>query len=159
MGYIERNAWACGIAIALVYTPYLYVVLQWPLAALGLFWAAAGAVVVLLVIFHIGNAVADRNIRRTGTTPPLDERDWRIERSAARWAGFVLGAAVLAWTAIQIVALPVAAIAPAEVGAARASLPLDVAMTAVHWLFAGFVVANLVYYAGIVIGYRRSFVG
>jgi hypothetical protein len=29
------------------------------------------------------------------------------------------------------------------------------AMGAVHWLFAGFVIANVAYYGGIVVGYRR----
>lgn len=163
MGFHEKSAWACLISIGLVYVPYFAVVLKHPMAALGLFVLAAIALVVLLVTFHIVNAVATRSIRTTGDTPQVDELDQRIELHAAKWAGFGLAAAVLAWILLIAMLLPVAGVdtikqlatTGVEASPADFAVPVFSAMAAVQWLFGAFVLANVVYYGGIVIGYRR----
>ncbi|MEO1495932.1 MAG: hypothetical protein AAFV43_02155 [Planctomycetota bacterium] len=163
MGFHEKSAWACLLSIGLVYVPYFAVVLRHPMAALGFFVLATIALVVLLVIFHIVNAVATRSIRATGDTPPVDELDQRIELHAAKWAGFGLAAAVLAWILRIATLLPVAGVVTikrmaangVEVSPADFAVPVLSAMAAVQWLFAAFVIANVVYYGVIVIGYRR----
>ena len=42
-----------------------------------------------------------------------------------------------------------------EISGLNFAIPVFSAMVAVHWLFAGFVIANMAYYGGIVLGYRR----
>jgi hypothetical protein len=42
-----------------------------------------------------------------------------------------------------------------EISGLDFAIPVFSAMVAVHWLFAGFVIANMAYYGGIVLGYRR----
>jgi hypothetical protein len=42
-----------------------------------------------------------------------------------------------------------------EVSPSSYAIPGFTAMSAVNWLFAGFVFANIAYYGGIVFGYRR----
>lgn len=149
MNFQEKSAWACLLTILGIYTPYFLVVLREPLAGPGLFVAAAVGQAVLLTLFHIVNAMATRSMRASGRTPPADELDRAIEGSAARWAGFVLAFAVMAWILVTWFAVLVTA-APAVTG-----VPIHTALAAVHWLFAGFVLANVVYYGAIVAGHRR----
>jgi hypothetical protein len=146
MNFHEKSAWACLVSMLGTYAPYFVVVLREPFAGPGLFVAAAIGLVLLLTLFHMINAIADRSIRTTGTTPTPDELDRAIEGAAARWAGLVLAFAVMSWILIAWFAVLVAA-GPA--------VPVDTALSAVHWLFAGFVFANLVYYGAIVVGHRR----
>ncbi|MFV9505959.1 MAG: hypothetical protein AB4911_15515 [Oscillochloridaceae bacterium umkhey_bin13] len=152
MSFHEKSALACFISICLVYVPYFMLVFRFPMAALGLFWVSAVGLVALLTGFHIVNALATRSIRTSGGVPPVDELDQRIELKAAKWAGFILAFAVTTWILVAMYALPVLS---NGVSPSSYAIPMVTAMTAVHWLFAGFVLANIVYYGGIVFGYRR----
>ena len=153
MSFHEKSAWACLAAIGGVYGPYFYLAWRYPPAALGVFWISALAVAGILVAFHVVNALATRSIRTTGRVPPVDELDRSIELAAARWSGLVLAFAVFTWILFAMYLLP----AGVARGAADTAAPTIVA--AVQWLFAGFVLANLVYYGGIVVGYRRLRLG
>lgn len=163
MGFHEKSALACLISIGVVYVPYFAVVFRSPMAALGLFWIAAAALVVLLAAFHIANGLATRTIRTTGNVPNLDELDQRIELQAAKWAGFTLACAVVTWVMIVMHWLPISGHELAgfatPIGStptpSHFAIPVVRAMATVHWLFAGFVIANIAYYGGIVLGYRR----
>lgn len=162
MSFHEKSAWACLLVIALVYVPYFAFVLQFPMAGLGLIWVSTVGVVVLLSVFHAVNALASRAMRRSGP-PPFDEMDRTIELNAAKWAGFILAFAVVSWVLVAMFLLPMigsgamreAKATGVDVSDANFTVPVLTAMTAVHYLFAGFVFANLVYYGGIVFGYRR----
>jgi hypothetical protein len=163
MSFHEKSAWACLVGISVVYIPYFTLVLRFPMAALGLFWLSAIGLAAILVVFHTVNAIATKSIRSHGEVPPVDELDQRIELKAAKWAGFVLSVAVLAWIIIVMYAAPVIGglgveqvkLAGGEISPLNFSIPVFTAMVSVHWLFAGFVIANLAYYGGIVLGYRR----
>jgi hypothetical protein len=163
MSVHERSAWACLLAITAVYVPYFWLVLRSPMAALGLFWVSAAGLVVLLVAFHVINAIATKSIRARGDYPPLDELDQVIELRAAKLAGFVLAFGVMTWILVTSFAAPVLGGGGVEAATLNAdpplpsamTIPLMTAMVAIQCLFAGFVVANLAYYAGIVFGYRR----
>lgn len=163
MSFHEKSAWACLVGIGVVYVPYFTVVLRFPMAALGLFWLSAIALVAILIVFHAVNAIATKSIRSHGEVPPVDELDQCIELKAAKWAGFVLSIAVVAWIFIAMYSAPVIGGSAAAQGklagndnsTLNLAIPVISAMVAVQWLFAGFVIANMTYYGGIVLGYRR----
>jgi hypothetical protein len=144
------------VSIVAVYVPYFYIVWRAPLAYVGLFWLAVIVLVGLLMAFHTANALATKSIRATGDTPPLDELDRLIELRASKLAGMVLAVVVIGWSMAAMFGAPVLGLGqPVEANLAEAAVPLLPALAAVQALFAGFVLANLVYYAGIVVGYRR----
>lgn len=152
MSFHEKSAWACLISLAVVYVPYFWLVLRFPMAAIGLFWVSTLVLAVLLTAFHVVNALATRSIR-SGRMDPVDELDERIELQAAKWAGLILGIAILTWVIIAMCSI-------VEMGAgaglaATTAVPKLTAMAAVQWLFASFVLANAVYYGAIVFRYRR----
>jgi hypothetical protein len=82
---------------------------------------------------------------------------------AAKWAGFVLSIAVLTWIMIAMYSATVigggvaeqAKLARNEISNLNFAIPVFSAMVAIHWLFAAFVNANVAYFGGIVLGYRR----
>lgn len=118
--------------------------------------------VVFLTAFHVVNAIASPSIRKTGDVPPLDELDRLIEFRAAKISGFVLGVAVISWCLVTAIGAPalgmqeLAERATADVaGSANFSIPVTYVLLAIHALFAGFVLANIVYYGSIVFAYRR----
>ena len=152
MSFHEKSAWACVVSIGLVYVPYFVMVFRYPMAALGLIWVSAFGLAALLSVFHIANAIATRSIRTTGNVPPIDELDRRVELNAAKWAGLTLAFAVFTWILVAMYTIPVIG---GRAGAIQFAVPVFTAMTAVHWLFAGFVLSNVTYYGGIAIGYRR----
>ncbi|MDX1964633.1 MAG: hypothetical protein SFX18_15895 [Pirellulales bacterium] len=166
MSFHEKSAWACFWGIAVVFGGYFWLVWQAPLAFVFLL---AGAVLVLtavLVAFHVVNALATRTIRQTGDTPPLDERDRLIELRAAKFSAGVLAAVVVIWSCTALLLLPAISLEQLAVAQAAAefpsaganpqslSLPLLPVLNGIQLLFAGFVLANLAYYGGIVAGYR-----
>ncbi|MBM3845754.1 MAG: hypothetical protein FJ405_05640 [Verrucomicrobia bacterium] len=163
MSFHEKSAWACLVGIVVAYVPYFTVVLRFPMAAIGLFWLAAIVLSAVLVVFHIVNAIATKSIRSRGEVPPLDELDQSIELKASKWAGLVLSIAVVTWILVATYsallvggsALEQAKLAGSEVSTSAFSISVFSAMVAIHWLFAGFVIANVAYYGGIVWGYRR----
>lgn len=153
MSFHEKSAWACLISIALVYVPYFWFVLRFPMAAVGLFWVSAFALAALLASFHVVNAIVTRSIRATGRVPPVDELDEKIELQAAKWAGLILGLTIVTW--VLIVMYSILNIGAGEELSSSRGVPMFTAMAAVQWLFAGFVLANAVYYGAIVFRYRR----
>ncbi|KPL90132.1 hypothetical protein [Herpetosiphon geysericola] len=156
MSFHEKSAWASLLAIGVVFTPYLVVVLRQPLA-FGILIVAVIALVLILTGFHIVNAISSKLIRERGVTPPIDELDRMIELRAAKYAGFVLACAVLTWCLFALVFVSAWGVSaggePSNLAEFR--VPVTQALTAVHWLFASFVLANCVYYASIVVGYRK----
>ena len=159
MGYQEKSAWACSGSILVVFVPYFLAVFQAPMAYVALFVMAVVGLVALLAGFHIINAIVSASIRKSGDVPKPDELDRIIELRAAKLSGIVLGVVVLMWLCTVMLWFPVMGIreiaAAAEPVAADFSVPVVKAMLWVHGLFAGFVVANLVYYGAIVASYRR----
>ena len=152
MSYHEKSAWFCLGSILLVYTPYFAVVFRYPLASLGLFVIAAVVLTAVLSCLQIGYALFGserRQILSTGTTPQPDELERLIELRAARTAGVVLGVVVLVWSLAAVY------MAPAVGFAQQLTIPLGTAMLAIHLLFAGFVLANLVYYGALIVSYRK----
>lgn len=162
MGFREKNAGICGLSILMVFTPYFWFVFPYPMAHVALFSIAVFCLVAILVGFHIVNAVATPSIRKSGDVPVADELDRFIEFRAAKSAGIVLAVAVLSWSIAAMVGVPIQGVAKVvasqsenPVSELDFAIPVIKAMRWVHLLFAGFVLSNLVYYAKIVIGYRR----
>lgn len=114
-------------------------------------------------MFHAVNAIVTKSIRSSGEAPPVDELEQLIELKAAKWAGFVLSIAVLTWIMIAMYSATVigggvaeqAKLAGNEISNLNFAIPVFSAMVAIHWLFAAFVIANVAYFGGIVLGYRR----
>ena len=95
--------------------------------------------------------------------PKRDELDRGLELKAAKIAGIVLSVCVICWLMIAMYGIPAVGVSqlsqaePVEGAEAisQFSVPVNDALQAVHTLFAGFVVANVVYYGTIIAGYRR----
>ena len=163
MNFHEKSAWACGAAILLVFVPYFAIVFRHPMAFVGLFILAVVGLVALLGVFHVVNAIATPSIRKTGDTPAPDELDRIIELRAAKLSGTVLATVVLTWSIIAMFGIPALGVgeianenAAGEVlSPADFAIPVTQAVFWVHLLFAGFVIANITYYGGIVAAYRR----
>lgn len=161
MSYHEKSAWACMLAILLIFIPYFAIVLPHPMAFVGLFVLAVFGLVALLVGFQTLNAIFSPSIRRTGDTPALDELDRLIEFKAAKLSGFVLAFVVLAWTIAMMYLAPAVGVAEitkleaaGQAQASNFSIPVNQAVFWLQILFAGFVTANIVYYGRIVASYR-----
>ncbi len=163
MSFHEKSAWACVLSILVVFTPYFLVVFWYPMAHVGLFVITVALLVAMLVVFHIVNAIATASIRKTGDVLAPDELDHIIELRAAKLSGLVLATVVVSWSIAAMFGVPaqgvIAIVAENAAGAPVASSSFAIhvtqAMFWVHILFAGFVVANIAYYATIVAGYRR----
>jgi hypothetical protein len=153
MSFHEKNAWACLIAIVVVFVPYFLIVFQYPMAFVGWLVLAVIGLSVLLAVFHIVNALATRSIRQRGDTPAQDELDRLIELRAAKLSGIVLAVVVVVWSLSAMFGVPT--IAGEGTASSQFAIPIMQVMIAIHLLFAGFVVANLAYYGSIVAGYRR----
>ena len=164
MGFHEKSAWACLLGTALVFTPYFVVVFRSPTAFVGLFVLAVMVQVIFMAVFHAVNAIMSHSIRMTGDAPPRDELDRMIELRAAKISGVILGMVVICWCMIAMFGAPTMgvqeialakALDGAELSTTQFAIPLANVLLAVHMLFAGFVMANLVYYGSIVVSYRR----
>ncbi len=156
MSFREKSAWFSLVSIVGVFVPYFIIVLQNPQAFIGLFAAAVVVLAVLLAGFHLVNAAATASIRKRGDIPLADELDKLIDLRAARVAGLVLVFVVVTWCLG-------AAVGAAGLDLSTASSLVSIsglqALTAVHTLFAGFVISNLVYYVTIILGYRKLMYG
>ena len=167
MSFHEKSAWACLVAIAALFGPYFFVTFTRvePLPFFADTIAVLGISLILavaLAVVHIVFALTSAYVRRQGALPPPDEREARIELLAAKIAGLVLGMVVLLWCLTAYVGIPVntiqelAANQPPAPDFKQFAVRAQDAMFFVNLLFAGFVLANVVYYAAMVIGYRRS---
>jgi len=162
MGYQEKNAWACGCSVFVVFTPYFWFVFSNSMTYVALFAIAVSVLVALLIGFHIVNAIATASVRKSGDVPAPDELDQAIELRAARLAGLLLATAVLSWSMAAMVGVPAAGVtniaaanADRVVTASDFAIGVPEAMRWIHMLFAGFVMSNIAYYGAIVFGYRR----
>lgn len=153
MSFHEKSAWACLISMVAVFVPYFWVVFHQPLAYLGLLVLAVIVQVVLLVVFHVVNALTTHSIRQRGDAPPQDELDRLIELRAAKLSGGVLAVVVAVWSLGALFGVLV--IAGDGATGSHFTIPVLQTLVAIHLLFAGFVLANLAYYGSIVVGYRR----
>ena len=163
MGFREKNAWFCGLSILVVFMPYFYFVLHYPMAQVAFFLIAVISLVLMLSGFHAINAIATKSIGDSGDVSHLDELDKVIELRASKWAGIVLGVAVLLWSLAAMIGVPIEGVSSvvalqqteASANDSDFSIPGANAMFWIHLLFGGFVLSNLVYYGKIVAGYRR----
>jgi hypothetical protein len=163
MSFHEKSALACLTSICVVYVPYFVVVFRYPMAALGLIWLSAIGLVVLLGAFHFAIAIATRSVRRTFDTPPVDELDQRIELRAAKWASVTLASAVVTWILYAMYSMPAIGAGVfeqvtangAEVSSSDFAVPVFMAWQPFSGCSPDSYFANVAYYGGIVIGYRR----
>lgn len=158
MNYHEKSAWICTICLLAVYVPYFVVVAMYPAAYIVLFVAATVFLALLMGGFHAVLAITNPKVLKSGDTPDLDEMDRLIELKASKFAGIVTGVLVIVWTLNAFILIPANALPSANVtdpGSAVASISVARALVAVHVLFLGIVIANLVYYVSIIVGYRR----
>ncbi|MFT5300537.1 MAG: hypothetical protein ACI814_001315 [Mariniblastus sp.] len=87
-----------------------------------------------------------------------------IEQRAAKWSGLILGIVVITWCMLVMYGAPLLGVQELhllnasdgmELLPSSFAIPVSDVLLAVHVLFAGFAIANLIYYATIVISYRR----
>ncbi|MGI9519302.1 MAG: hypothetical protein ACR2NP_19785 [Pirellulaceae bacterium] len=150
MGFHEKSAWVCLLCILVVYVPYFWLVFSVPHVAVSIV-AFVGATIVLALLmslFQVMVALSTRRVWTTGDVPPPDERELIIELKASKIAGIVMGCAVIIWCML------------AMVGIAGVSddgeVSHRIAVLGCQSMFAAFVFANVVYYASLILGYRRS---
>ncbi|MDG2182623.1 MAG: hypothetical protein P8L78_13100 [Mariniblastus sp.] len=162
MGFREKNAWFCFVAIFVVFAPYFYFSLQYPVEHVSVFFIAVIGLVILLSVFHAINAIATKSIRESRDAPQADELDAVIELRASKGSGVILMALVLIWCLVAMWSVPVEAVSntviqqegsasPDELGFAITSAE---ALLWINLLFAGFVVSNLTYYGKMIASYR-----
>lgn len=163
MSFHEKNAWACLVSLLLVFVPYFVFVLRNPVAYIWLFILAVVVLGGLLTAFNVINASLFAVNSKSGELTQLDERDKTIEVRAAKISGLVLGFAVVTWCLNTMIGVPIIGKREwVDSGLADGnslsdySIPAETVLMAIHLLFAGFVIANLVYYLAIIVGYRRA---
>jgi len=163
MSFHEKNAWACLLAVLAVYIPYFSFICREPITSNVLFVAAVVFLAVLLAVFHATNAIFSKKTREAGDTPKLDERDRIIDLKASKISGFVLGLCVIVWCINAMLRFPFIGFANLA-SSSSLDAPADLSsfsisgFVAIWWvqlLFAGFVFANIVYYATVIFFYRR----
>ena len=159
MSFHEKSAWACLGSILVVFVPFFLVVFNTPgyPVVVAAFLASVVGLITLLTVLHAWFAIGSKSIRQTGDAPPMDEREVGIELRATKISSIVLGVVVMFWCLGAYGSIPFGgAEQVAEAPGVMLPVPADDALFAVHLLFAGFVVANVVYYLAQVIGHRRS---
>lgn len=163
MAFHEKSAWVSLLSIVGVFVPYFVVVFQQPMAFASLFVVAVIVLVFLLTGYHIVNSIVTASIRKRGDIPPQDELDRLIELRAAKISGIVLAAVVICWCMLAAFGAPALGVSvivntsglESSTSPDQFSIPVFSALTAIHVLFAGFVVSNVVYYGAIITGYRK----
>ena len=149
------------------------------------FIGAVIVLVVILVVSHTAIAIRSARIRKTGKVPEPDEREIGIELKAMKICSYVLSVVVITWCISAYVGTPIArvkhhraiaslnelqpderqelagqALTDQDHGDPSPSnllpIPAHDALFFIHVLWMGFIIANIVYYAVIVFGYRRS---
>lgn len=158
MSYQEKNAWACISAIAATFIPYFSIVFREPMAFPGLFLLAVAGLVTFLVAFHVVNAISTVSIRKADDALKADESDQGIELRAAKFSGTVLATAVILWFIAAMFgarAFGIESVGGDLKSYAGTVIPISQIVLWGHILFAGLVVANIMYYAKIISGYRK----
>ena len=163
MSFQEKNAWACLLAILVVYIPYFSFTLREPAPSIVPFIAAVVFLVVLLIVFYALNATVSKQIKGIDPQPKPDEREQYIDLKASKIAGFVLAVWVIVWCVNAMLLLPFVEFSTPATNASldsttSISLVSISGIVAIWWvnlLFAGFIFANTVHYATLIFFYRR----
>ena len=160
MAFHYKSAWIEMVATLAAFIPYFVVVFRNPLAFPGMFIAAVIFQVLLLVAFHVVNALATAAIRKRGQTPERDEMERQIDLQAGQVSGVALSVIIVIWCGSALFGV-LAQLGSGATGAeplsssAALMIPALTALTAIQVLFAGFVLSNLIYYGSIILSYRR----
>lgn len=154
----EKSAWASVVAILVLYIPYFSAVNAQPMEGVYRFWGVTIGMAVIMGVFHAIDAIVHVIRHRTHVVTLVDELDQAIQRDAAMVAGGVLAGVVVCWVIGMMYALPLSAVTVTETTSdgirTYVAWSVDDIMRAIHWLFAGFVMANLVYYFVMIVRYR-----
>jgi hypothetical protein len=158
----ERSAWISIGAILMLYIPYFIDVNAQPMVSLYRFWGVGIGMAVIMALFHAIDAVMHVVQKRGGAIQLVDELDRAIQHNAMAISGILLAVVVVVWVIVMMYALPLFGSSVVETTSdyvnAYVAWPIDQVMRAIQWLFAGFVMANLVFY-GVVIAQYRSMRG
>ena len=163
MSYHEKSAWLTLIPILLVFVPYFIAVFKTPFATVFFLIIAVIALVVILTICRTGLAIATPKVLRTGDEPGMDEMERRFDRTSVNVAAYFLSTVVVLWCLNTLVGIPIQAfrgLAESErtitnIDLSQLTIPAVDAVNAVQLLFAGFVLANVIYYVSLIVCYRR----
>lgn len=153
----ERSAWVSIGAMLVLYIPYFMEVQTNPMQGLVLFWVVGVGMAIILVIFHTIDAIMHVVLKRSGSLTLVDEFDQTIQRHAAMIAGGLLAVVVMSWIIVMMYLLPLfgsSVVDTSNYASIYVAWPIEYMMRAVHWLFAGFVLSNIVYYAVVIYHYR-----
>jgi len=158
MSIHEKSAWVSIVAILGLYIPYFMVVDVHPLQGLYRFWVVGIGMAVIMGVFRAVDAIVQVVQQRAGTMVVVDELDRLIQYKAALLSGVILACVVVIWVIGMMYVLPLHATTMVETTSdgvySHAAWPITDVMRTVHWLFAGFVATNLLYYVAIIVQYR-----
>jgi len=155
----EKSAWVSVGALIVLYVPYFIDVNAHPMESLYRFWVVAMGMAVIMVLFHATDAIIHVIQRRSGAVQLIDELDRVIQQKATTVAGAMLSSVIVVWIIVMMYALPVLGISVVETTSddvlTHVAWPIEQVMRAIQWLFAGFVVSNIVFYVAVIVQYRR----
>lgn len=155
----EKSAWVSVGALILLYIPYFIDVNAQPMESLYRFWVVAIGMAVIMVLFHAIDAIIHVIQKRSGAVQLIDELDRVIQQKATTIAGAMVSAVIVVWIIVMMYALPVLGVSVVETTSdgvhTHVAWPIEQVMRAIQWLFAGFVVSNLVFYIAVIVQYRR----
>jgi hypothetical protein len=155
----EKSAWVSVGVLILLYVPYFIDVNAHPMESLYRFWVVAMGMAVIMVLFHAIDAIIHVLQRRSGAVQLIDELDRVIQQKATTVAGAMVSSVIVVWIIVMMYALPVLGTSVVEtksdVVLTHIAWPIEQVMRAIQWLFAGFVVSNIVFYVAVIVQYRR----
>lgn len=158
MAIHERSAWGSIGAILVLYIPYFIEVNAHPMESLYRFWMVGIGMAVIMGVFHLIDTIVHVVQTRRIPLQILDELDRTIQYKAMMVSGGVLAFALVIWVIVMMYALPILGATVIETTSERVNTyvawPIDHVMRAIQWLFAGFVLANLVFYLAVIVQYR-----
>lgn len=159
MAIHERSAWVSIGAILALYIPYFMDVNAHPMESLYRFWGVGIGIAVIMALFHTIDAIIHVIQKRSDAMQLVDELDQAIHHNATAVSGGLLAVVVVAWVIGMMYALPVLGVSVVETTSegidTYIAWSIPQMMRAVQWLFAGFVLSNLVFYGMVIVQYRR----
>lgn len=159
----EKSAWVSIIAIVVLYVPYFMAVHTNPMESIARFWILGVGMAVIMGVFHTIDAIVSVLLHRGETMGIIDELDRVIQQQAAMYAGSTLAFIVVIWVIVMMYILPIMGRTVIEqtsdMNVPYIAWSIEQVMRAVQWLFAGFVLANIVYYAVVIVRYRSVLSG
>ena len=157
----EKSAWVSVGAILLLYIPYFIDVNAQPMESLYRFWGVGIGMAVIMVLFHTIDAIIHAIQKRGGALQLVDELDRAIQHNATTVSSAMLAVVVVAWVIVMMYALPMLGVSVEETTSDQTeryvAWSIQQIMRAVQWLFAGFVLSNLVFYCMVIVQYRRLY--